>query len=69
MTLVWGGNDTDDRDFCDPDPHRHDAVGWDAEASWARTLAAIDGEAGLAMYARAELADDAWWDDWESDDA
>lgn len=65
MTRVWGSTELDDSDYFDPDPRRHDAVGWDAQASWARSLAAIDGDAGVAVWTRARLGDEAWWDDWE----
>ena len=46
---AWGADLDEDREYADPDPRRHDVP------QWTQTLAALDGDAGVAIYARAEL--------------
>jgi hypothetical protein len=65
---AWGAElDDDDLEYADPDPRRHDVPDGEAKAnvSWAQTLAALDGDAGLALYTRDELDDWAFADDFE----
>lgn len=67
---AWGSTELDDsdREYSDPDPRRHDVPQAKADADWRGTLAALDGVAGDSIYARMELEDAAWWDDWEEPD-
>lgn len=67
MTLPFGGDETlAERFYYEPDPERHDVPEEEfalAVADWRGTLAALDGDAGVSIYQRKELADDAFYDD------
>lgn len=68
MTHPWGSADIEDREYFDADPHRHDVPDTTlADKDWSRTLAALDGDGGDAIYRRMDLDDEAFWDDFEED--
>lgn len=69
MTMPFGADDAD-RDYFEPDEHRHCTPEAPcghrrAEASWAQTLAATDGDAGVSIWTRAELDEWAYDGDFE----
>lgn len=67
MTLPWGSTELDDRAYFDADPDRHvtPEARETADQDWTRTLAAVDGDAGLSIYQRMELDEFAFVDDFE----
>jgi hypothetical protein len=72
VTVLPWGSDDERGDYYEPDPHRHclpeEPCRHLADADWSRTLAALDGDGGVSIYARAELDDEAMWGDWEAYD-
>lgn len=70
MTRLFGAEDMhEDADWYDADPHRHCPADVKcqhekADTDWAGTLAALDGEAGVSIYDRKDLDDEAWSNDW-----
>lgn len=64
---AWGSGDLDDEAYFDPDPERHvtPEARETADADWRKTLAALDGVAGESIYARMELDEWAFADDFE----